>query len=384
MSWSAGLPPRPVRGAPAPRRAFSLIELLLVIGLFLTLMGIAVASVVRAPRLNRLIAAEQVISDAIRQARHTARTTGQPVVLRVRKDIRSISGLVTQPLWHGTEGWPGQAVAGVTGGGLKASSVATVSGLWTLPDSELSGGQRLWSGSPTRRSGLRLVIEVRPPAAASLPVNTIEPLVMVDEAGAAPIISDDADPTLARWPLLGLALVRGGTAAADWEIVGWFGRAQGHGRVEVSSITHAQGSVVPFPGGVWSEISLLANEDALLLYRDGRLIASVAGVSAVTLAESAMTVATQTVAVGVVERTPEPIRQANSIIDNVRLDRLGDAMSGTLPTGIILSSDLRLTCHPNGRVDSSAGTLDISSQSDATRASLRIDGAGNVTAQVTP
>jgi hypothetical protein len=59
-------------------------------------------------------------------------------------------------------------------------------------------------------------------------------------------------------------------------------------------------------------------------------------------------------------------------------------MSGTLPTGIILSSDLRLTCHPNGRVDSSAGTLDISSQSDATRASLRIDGAGNVTAQVTP
>jgi type II secretory pathway pseudopilin PulG len=392
VSRSAGLLPRPARGAPAPRRAFSLIELLLVIGLFLTLMGIAVASVVRAPRLNRLIAAEQVISDAIRQARHTARTTGQPVVLRVRKDTRSISGLVTQPLWHGTEGWPGQVVAGVTGAGLLPSSVSVDSDLYALNDAELAGGQRLWSGSSSRRADLLLGLSLRPQPARDRNDGDVEPLVMVDESGAAPRIVSDPDPNLSRWPLFGCVLVRrAGGGAPDWEIVGWFGRDQGLGRIEVSSQADAVGTIQSLPGGTWCEISLAVDGDNLLLWLDGRLIARKAGIIGtnpaapyVRLDEQAMPIATQTVAVGIVERAPSAPQRAASIIDNVRLDRLGDAMSGTLPAGIILSDDLRVTCHPNGRVESSSASLGISSQSDATRATLAIDGSGNVTATVTP
>ncbi len=456
MSRSAGLPPRPVRGAPsramgrapsddggirsaqpmpprfwrpadrielrqspwvglkgrrgeAPeqtRAAFSLIELLLVIGLFLTLMGIAVASVVRAPRLNRLIAAEQVISDAIRQARHTARTTGQPVVLRVRKDTRSISGLVSQPLWHGTEGWPGQAVAGVTGGGLKASSVAAVDQhlLWSMSGDDLRGGSRLWSGSTTRRASILLSAAVRPPRAIPTLVGTQEPIVVVGEAGTLPVISvvqtgNVYDPANSQWPQCGLMLectsVNGN--APSWEFIGWFGTDHGKNRIEISTVDHqvmesvdssASTATAQAPlicaGGAWYEISMLVEPEAITLYRDGRRVArrQILDFGSVDLAEPLQ----ETMAVGIVDFNGTTT-VASSIIDNVRLDRMGDAMSGTLPAGIILGNignELRISCHPSGRVESSSASLEISSQADATRATLTIDGSGNVTSTVTP
>ena len=46
-------------------RAFTLVEMLVVIAIVLLLMGLSVASVVRGPRLQRMIAAEQVVADPL-------------------------------------------------------------------------------------------------------------------------------------------------------------------------------------------------------------------------------------------------------------------------------------------------------------------------------
>jgi len=394
------------RPTPArPRHAFTLIELLVVISIMMILMGLSVASVVKAPRLNRMIAAEQVVADCIRQARHTARTSGQPVVLRLKKDERSISGLVRQTLWQGVEGWP--KVAGIsapgrtgtglilpeayaTGGALGAAIDPTtlqLSGMLPLP--QLNGGQRIWRGqaSPSSRPGLLLSVAVRPPIPDEVhtsgpPTPQVVPLVMVGPDAVDPIY-DDA--------VLGLALVQSNitvspagtgsrpaptkaTAAASWEIIGWFGAAAQ--RVEVSSISDvpvdqaaARTQTIvnltagptpvsgfaesgPLTGGRWTEISLLVENDRLVLYRDGRRVGEKAGAGVISLP----VIPTERIFVGCA-KIDSVLRTADyTQLDDVRLERLGDAMAGVLPSGVKLDAERRIVCHPDGRVEVDVNT----------------------------
>lgn len=432
MNRTAGFSPRCDldRGLkPAAPSAFTLIEILVVITIFMILMGLTIGSVVRGPNLQRMVAAEQVIADCIRQARHTARTSGQPVVLKLKKNERAISGLVRHILWHGVEGWPlrddGSGVdipaPGRTGSGLLVPDC-----FQTLPDdhlfatAKLEGGNRLWRGqpSPTSRPGLLLSVAVRPPTAGNAGVPDLIPLALVGEDLTSGYGSCEASS-------LGLALVQsdtgGGLAASrttvakSWEILGWFG-VEGAGRVEISSIANpppdqaaitghkasvlivrgASGGDVsgaaesgPLVGGRWTEISLLVEGPRLVLYRDGRRVGEKDGAGAVSLPLRAVG-DNERVYVGYMTLGGSGKDATSTQIDDVRVERLGDAMAGTLPGGVKPDAERRIVCHPDGRVEVDATgntttidtTIELSSDSGE-KATLVVTTAGAVTSQTT-
>lgn len=432
------------RPQPAVRRAFSLIELLVVIGIFMLLMGLTIGSVLRTPKLNRMLASEQVVSDCIRQARHTARTSGQPVVLKLRKDTRAISGLLRHVLWQGMEDWPklddgGTLVnaPGRTGSGLWLPMAYNTDGLGSgsvdattgatnrlllpdIPGQPMSRANLLWRGvaAPQSRSGLLLSAWIRPPTAGDAGVPELIPVVLVGKH-ETPGTSGFADH---KTSLMGIALVQsdtgGGigatrtTVAKSWEIIGWFGAPADASCVEVSStaksdvvkdmvqttghrdtvriIDSATASVVvegaaesgPLTGGRWTELSLLVDGPRIVLYRDGRRIAEKTGVDGVTLTEPS----DERVYVGCIDLGTGLKIAQNTDIDDVRLERLGDAMAGNLPAGVKVAADRRVTCHPDGRVEIDAidsGTTtatDIVLSSDSGEAAtLTVTTAGSVT-----
>lgn len=416
---------------PAAQQAFTLVELLVVIGIFLLLMGLTIGSVVSTPKTDRMLAAEQVISDCIRQARHTARTGGQPVVLKLKRDERSISGLTRQVLWSGVEDWPlmdaspdpDVAAPGRTGTGLLVPACFQTPADRLFPTAKLSGGDRLWRGlaNPASRAGLLLSVAVRPPMAGDDLTQTIVPLVLVglDEAvGAADFASQEKSS-------IGLALalsdqntsvhnVTRTTVAKSWEIVGWFG-LDGQGRVEIGSISdppadqaavvgHRQNVTIvrkgaaatndvigdaeagPLVGGRWTEISLLIDGPRMVLYRDGRRVGEKAGLGTVNLPARSGT-ESERVYAGHLNLAGAEVLARNCLIDDVRLERLGDAMAGTLPAGVKVDHDRRITCHPDGRVEVDAATaangVDIALTADSGEsAKITITSAGSVTSSM--
>lgn len=426
MTGTAGCSPRGDldRGLkPAVLSAFTLIEILVVITIFMILMGLTIASVVRGPKLQRMVAAEQVIADCIRQARHTARTSGQPVVLKLKKDERAIAGLVRQILWHGVEGWPLRDDGGTPPAQIPAPG-RTGSGL-LVPDcfqntpadhlfatAKLEGGNRLWRGqpSPTNRPGLLLSVAVRPPTAGNAGVPELIPLALVGEDLASGYAACEASS-------LGLALVQsdtgGGLAASrttvakSWEIIGWFG-AEGAGRVEISSIAnpppdqaaitgHRQNVTIvkgtspdivgdaeagPLVGGRWAEISLLVDGPRLVLYRDGRRVGERNGADGVALPAFAA----ERVYAGYMTLGGSAKQADSTQLDDVRVERLGDAMAGTLPSGVKADAERRIVCHPDGRVEVNAtgaaiaaDTTIVLSSDSGEQATLVVTTAGMVT-----
>ncbi len=459
MTRTAGFSPRgdPDRGLkPAVLSAFTLIEILVVITIFMILMGLTIGSVVRGPKLQRMVAAEQVVADCIRQARHTARTSGQPVVLKLKKDERSISGLVRTVLWHGVEG-PASAVAwpqteweksigvwervdapGRTGLGLELPGAYQENGVlkperaeWD-PDGDLAGTKRLWRGAaiadPKNRPGLLLSVAVRPPIAGSAfagqPAPTVLPLALVAQPG-----SDIAAHAQAH---LGLALVLS-TVATDgpqttrsaqkvvptWEVIGWFGAG---GICEVSSISNPPKDFAvtklvdnkaktivevdngatgvtkydeftesnALVGGRWTEIALLVEGDRLVLYRDGRRIGENTG----ALAASVPFNQAERVYVGIctLKAGVQPQVATGASLDEVRIERLGDALAGTLPSGVTpdTADEQRIICHPDGRVEVDQNTGDDSStiirliSDSGERAEITVDTSGAVASRVPP
>ena len=460
-SASRGNAPRQQAEACAPRSAFTLIELLVVISIFMILMGLTISSVVRGPKLQRMVAAEQMISDVIRQARHTARTSGQPVVLKLKKDEREISGLVRTVLWHGVEG-PAQGLRwqvedevavgnyvydfapGRTGLGLALPWAYHTSGVFDAtramwPEAELLGGKRLWRGGAgsdqAKRPGLLLSVAVRPPIAGQVVIAgqsapEVLPLVLVSDPDRPDIADYDQAP-------IGLALLLSTIDAPvtapgprttmststvmqksvpTWEIVGWFGVT---GRIEVSSIadrpkdvdqtgqtvivdqagtgegvpiieitTAANSSSRQFEygetnaivGGRWIEISLLVEDNRLVLYRDGRRVGEKTG----PVANLPAGLREQVFAGLMTVRSGDPpILASGATVDDLRLERLGEAMSGTLPGGVKIANDRRIVCHPDGRVeigvDSASradATIDLTSDSgESARLTVTIEGA---------
>lgn len=70
-------------GADDRRAGFTLLEMLTVIVVIMIVSGISLYGMMAFRQGTRLQAAEQLITDFLRQARHTARSTGAPVILRI-------------------------------------------------------------------------------------------------------------------------------------------------------------------------------------------------------------------------------------------------------------------------------------------------------------
>jgi prepilin-type N-terminal cleavage/methylation domain-containing protein len=84
------------------RPGFTLIELLVVLGILVILSTIGVAAFISSGKVNRLVATEQLIGSQVRQARYTARATGQAVLLYISKDAGTISGVSRISMWQGS------------------------------------------------------------------------------------------------------------------------------------------------------------------------------------------------------------------------------------------------------------------------------------------
>lgn len=94
-------PPVHHRHSLSHRSAFTLLELLVVMGIIMVFAGLGLTAILRLPSINKLASAEQAIAGALRQARHTAKATGNPVVLELGT-VAKASGATDEAVIRGT------------------------------------------------------------------------------------------------------------------------------------------------------------------------------------------------------------------------------------------------------------------------------------------
>ena len=94
---------------PASSRAFTLIELLMVIGLAATIGGLVLFGLMGARQRSPLVTTEHLLRSTIRQAQQTAQSTGLPVEIRIAQERRTLSGVSnTIIIAENFEAQPGQ------------------------------------------------------------------------------------------------------------------------------------------------------------------------------------------------------------------------------------------------------------------------------------
>jgi prepilin-type N-terminal cleavage/methylation domain-containing protein len=374
------------------RRGFSLVELLVVLGIIAAMTGLVLSGLFRSRDGNRLLAAEQMLADAIRQARHTARSTGAPVEVRLTPVLSGsevvgarIAGTTRTVLWSETfdqvrdrdgDGVsdddlgslplpePGEPANGVVIGRSGKGWQPTAE--HPLPPQDLPrGGTIVRSG---RSDGFHLACSVKPPLAGGAG-GTILPLVLVGVDGR--LASSQCGIALKA---LTYRVHASAPAITVWDPVGWVVDQDGN-EVALNGSTDPVASrlgrealpsgatdpVVPIIGGRWVEIGLLYDGQRLLLYVDGQRVAERRdGIPARLRAEG------ERLYLGMLVEDPPPpnpptTRYASGPLDDVRLHRLGTADAIDLPGQVVLVPQAgagplatlawRVLCHPDGRVE---------------------------------
>ena len=157
-------------------RGFTIIEMLVVIGILALLMGLTIGGIAAMRKTDKLLATEHLVSGLVRQARHTARTSGSPVILQITKSERRISGVTRVSLAQ--EGFEGAASSrldptrsltnppphGITGHGAEVESLPT--GGDTAPEMRLELPDKLIRQA-NHNEGFYLSCSVRPPLIAA-------------------------------------------------------------------------------------------------------------------------------------------------------------------------------------------------------------------------
>lgn len=367
--------------------AFSLVELLVVIGIIATMLGLVLGGLYRSRDGNRLLAAEHVLADAIRQARHTARSTGAPVELRLTPVLTGsdvvgarLAGVTRTALWSETfdkvrdldddgvidaadeaavppvtTGADG-VVIGRSGNGRVASALHPIV-------HQLTRGTRLVRGG--RSDGFHLACSVLPPS--TITHDTILPLVMVGSVDA--MVAESQCVLYLRGRNHRVTQNNQGVVPV-WELVGAVWDESGS-EVSISSHAHQITTRLANPtlpsgepdlahaitGGRWIDVALLYTGRRMLLYIDGKRVAELrTGVPAAVKAEG------DHVHVGMVH-LPSNMDPTYSPapLDDVRLYRLGTADVSELPGNVVMVDAIggrpdatlawRFLCQPDGRVE---------------------------------
>lgn len=373
---------------------FTLVEMLAVILIVGVLMTLVVGAFFRSRTVNKLLASEQVISDAIRQARHTARSTGAPVLLKISPTKRpdgslsggTISGVSRVWVWseffdHGQ----GPDAQGLTVGMSGSGRMVNQDSPWFPP--ELDRPMRFRPGD-----GAYIAVAVRPPLAG----NTTEkipkqiPLILVGPDNSAAtssfgvmlVRSDAADP---RKSVIqsGVDPVKGQVKAKSlsWEILGWVRLPKDPEPVFVSSFDNLPSDLTrdqpklpsgnpdladPIGGDRWEEIGLLITTDQITLYRNGHRLGElragqVVDGKAIELPKEL--VPGDQIWVGQAN-LDSGMAYAKCPIDDARVYKLGASEFGALPQGVYPMADpsqpantaveYRVLAHPEGRVELSS------------------------------
>jgi len=317
----------------AARQGFSLIELLVVLGILVLLSTIGVAAFISSGKVNRLVATEQLISAQVRQARYTARATGQAVLIYIDKDANTISGVSRIPMWQGSCEAPYMAppaavsvataddqapfdlvtnlardkylaANGRTGTGFSRTSLATSSDIAavTLFDPANANGvdrnRQLTRSSSKPSEGFALSCAVRPPRL--MKTTETQPLLVIGpdtegdttksyagiilKASRLAMYNGSTPPPVVPAPPNGLLALSTSEVNPDrlcWDRLGWVMPEGATSPVIVSSISDAitTGSADQKfladgdDGGRWEEIGLIYTGTSLELYRDGIQVA---------------------------------------------------------------------------------------------------------------
>ena len=418
------MPARDFSVSSGSRRGVTLIELLVVMGIMLTLMTLGIQAFSRANRVNRLTATRDLVADAVRQARTTARATGRPVQLRVT-ELRDASNAVTGGTIQGliqnrlfSTGFETPAPSDVTippkfripGGFQGQGFVMSPTQNFTFDDDR----PELEPRSMIRaQDGFRLSIAVR----AGPPVSNVTlPLVMLSGSAV-----DNANSTIAGLRLVAVNLpmfpsqapvVIDGSptpppwnpSSSAWMLQGWIIRS-GQPPDLISeflwpqditlnpwSSTFSQRDAARLRlaadgGDTWTEVGLLWDGERLALERNGRVVAVRdlgTGPSLVRYDEQHLIFGHATFPAWGDEpsgngadpwawsmETPSiPSSPPGSVVlDNAELDRLGQGEAHRLPPGVVPDGVSTLFFWPDGRV-----TKGLEHQTTTTDAILKFRG----------
>lgn len=374
---------------PPARRGFTLVEMLAVILIVGLLMSLVVGSFFRTRTVSKLLASEQVLSDAIRQARHTARSTGAPALLKLsptrRADGTLLGGVITgvSRVWVWSEFFDhgqGPQTSGFTIGMSGTGRFVNQDAPWMPP--ELDRPLRFRTGD-----GAYAAVAVRPPLAGQTGKEVPKqiPLILVgpdDSAanssfGVMLVRSDAVDPRKA-------AIQSAGSKRAKmmcWEILGWVRLPKEPEPVYISSIDNLPSDLTrdqaklpsgnlditdPVGGDRWEEIGLLITTDQLTIYRNGRRVAELrAGqvVNGRAVELPGQLIPGDQIWVGQAN-LDGGMAYAKCPIDDARVYKLGASEFGNLPQGVYPMADpsqpantaveYRVLAHPEGRVELSS------------------------------
>lgn len=409
---SAGLQPG-LAGLAVSRRALTLLELLVVVGIMLLVAAIGAGVWFNAANTSRLVASERLVAGLVRQARHTARTSGQPVTLLFSKDERTVAGIARVPLWQerfedalppiGLTGQAGAAAdpaawltRGCTGQGLRIAAADLAATPIPAIGPALERERRL-IGRASLGDGFLLGAAVDLPAAIGA-AGDVLPLLLIStetsftgglpstELACAGLLLHRRtglmfDPTIQVLPMVGATANNPDQAA--WDVVGWIRPAGG--TVAVLSLLgnacHADDPTLTTPagglatsvlhnrlrlhglaGGTWTDLALSWDGRTLLLLVDGRLAASVAApgprldpgpgsVPHLWLGQALVDEALRTYPGGADGLGDLPKNLPRDWrIDNASLSAAGAGQAGQLPQGVAPTTDHQVVCLPDGRV----------------------------------
>jgi len=406
-------------GPATPRRqaGFTLIEMLVVIGIMLLLMGLSIGAM-NTRRTDKLVAAEQLVADMVRQGRHTARTSGAPVLLRIDQNERTISGVVRTPAWGTTfDGGTGPSgnIDGYAGRGLLISDdtddlllpIVNKKDRFGLPNT----------------IGFYLSCAVRPPAQGGgyLPLICVTRDHSMKESigglllrAVTPRIQDYslanpkmlADPNNQPPPVYPFTSTAPVATNAQYELFGWLGdgtndpllvsnldrdtrpadlpdtTSKSHPSVPPNPTTDRLAGwdfAQPLVGGQWMQVGLLFDGTQLILFHNGRRVGTTA------VAGSFAGSGDEFVAVGALTIDGNVHFAGQTVFDNIRVDRLARSRTVALPVGVAPAQNYRILCLPDGRVEVSGGdgtALILRDTTSQRLAEVSVTATGNVTSVI--
>jgi prepilin-type N-terminal cleavage/methylation domain-containing protein len=325
------------------RPGFTLIELLVVIGILVVLASIGYGAILSTRRQEAHRAVTALVSDFIRQARHTAMSSGAPVEAVIFDDegkgrIRGFTQVtIVGEQFEAITLAPNQQVPGHSGYGCAigrtnpndASSPATFDP-FDIPSSASQPIAILLKPSTTSTGPTSFYLEC---SVCPLPTVWQYPLATPDNR---PLIAVSLMEGSSQIVSIGLAPIDGisqnKTAISNWRYV-------------VYSDPPSSPIVYPnmtFSSGTWVRLGILWSGDELTLSFDGRQMPPVSFPLTINDFTSLK------LSIGGGDPTQPTI--SAGIVDNVRLYRLGGGEDFPLPAGFVPYQDYRLQFSPEGSV----------------------------------
>jgi prepilin-type N-terminal cleavage/methylation domain-containing protein len=386
-------------GGSSPTRAFTLIELLVVLSILAMMAALTIGGILRSRTTNRLLATEHLVADCVRQARHTARSSGAPVLLKITRTKNpngvvnggQIAGVSRLCIWsesfdENTDIDPPppppaahpEITVGQSGHGRKVDQLHPCTKVLTRQEQLVRGG---------RTDGFYLACAVHPPpppTASSTSVDIIIPLLLIgaddklDNSLGGILLQQVKRTEQIAKPDPNRPDVKQDSVTAmltSYEILGWI-RPDKSKVIYVSSVdaldlpvgatrdepvlhdpSGADKDIAgPLEGERWVEIGMLFADQRLTLYRNGQRVGerSLADPALNLSLPISLPPAASTVFVGQATLPNESDSTYSGfgvVLDDARLYRLGTDQLGQLPAGVIPDQDYRIVVHPDGRVE---------------------------------